>query len=376
MRLEVDDDVSLTRSGTVAEEEKIRERDAQQRVGGDAGRRIEVQVDDGLEREASEEDVWGGEEGSGRQSLVLVWLGVLLFGAMVGVGVFTFLNRGLEGPAEGLPSKRDSFLQSGWRERGHELIAGFLNAKTAEEKARYVIGGESEVERIREAMESGELDLPLLSTRMFAAVPVPRQMAAEGVFAMVYQQPKEIRLDHTLKPIFDLEVSYRTREPTFHEQASQALQNRKRSVNERRAIVFFSGLDEESLRLDWEVLVQTWHEKVLNLRRHGAVPDGRTFRVLMRAMHPVDLKQHRDGGSEVWVFLADPAYEFYRVAVKISDSGIAKKVGEKDWGNLSNSESNVYPATVRLAQDEEGDLVLVELLSWGFLGLESAEPLE
>ncbi len=263
--------------------------------------------------------------------------------------------------------RRYQFLRDGWTGVATEQLRGFMEAATPEEKAPYVIGGESRLEEMRAFYAEEEFDdgdIPLTAF-MHNELDMPDRQ--RGIFVMSYERPAQFSIREFFRPVAPLEVQYRVEEPDLLLSSFAMLENF--AMDPVRVIAYFKQ-EGDTLMLDWEVFVQTKYRLMREFTSFPRPGTSRMFRVNIQEDIPDSL--HADPELVRYYRIADPsnARDYVKVPVAVA-SVLGRTLSELNWIGGEVGETPVRTATVVLGWTTGADpkLRLEELVCWEFLGL-------
>ena len=286
------------------------------------------------------------------------------------VGVYLLRGGDSELPLKQLDRdlvKRNQFLRDGWKGAATEQLRGFLGAKTVEEKAGYVVGGESRLPEMRAFYEGREIDDSDTPLAAFIHHDLELPDRTRGIFLMRYERPAQFNIREFFRPVAPLEVQYRVEDPGLLLSSFAMLDHF--AMEPVRVMAFFK-LEGDELRLDWDVYAQT---KYRLLKEYSSFPrpgTSRVFRVIIQEDIPdylfVDPKLVR------YYRISEPsnAEDYVKVPVE-SSSQLGRALAELNWIGVEVDAVPTRTATVELEWTVGSDpkLRLKDLLCWEFLGL-------
>ncbi|MCH2063713.1 MAG: hypothetical protein MK194_08310 [Roseibacillus sp.] len=263
----------------------------------------------------------------------------------------------------------EHFIEQGWKDEASKALSGFLQARSAEEKARYVIGSDvlgSEMANFyRGASEIDESDTPIEGFSHQALDIVDRR---RGLFLMRFERPSQLKMSEFFRPVVPLEIQYDLKEPGL---LLSSLASRDRfAMDPVRVMAFFKEVDG-TLLLDWHVYTQTKYRIFKHFITGPRPGVGGVFRVMVREALPASAAETSAADTRTFR-LSDPAFGQDRITVVVPNDGLSGRVlSQLAWINMPDrSDQNRY-ATVRLSWTEEPEshIHLDEVICWEFLGL-------
>lgn len=267
---------------------------------------------------------------------------------------------------------RMRFLRDGWKEQASGALAGFLQAETVEEKARYVLGGADRIEEMRAfydgAARIDDSDTPL---DVFSHLDLDISDKKRGLFLMQYERPAQFDMRELFRPVAPLEVQHNLEEPGLLLSAFSARENF--AMESMRVMAFFKEVDG-TLLLDWDVFAQTKYRTFQHFVNHPNSGNSKVFRVMVREEMPastaVDVTKYR------FYRFSDPAHagDYLQVPVAV-DSAVGRVLSDLAWVNIPGKQAQDRYATVELAWSNESDprVYLRNVICWEFLGLGGVE---
>jgi hypothetical protein len=263
---------------------------------------------------------------------------------------------------------RNRFLRDGWKTYSSNTLVGFLRARSPEEKARHVLGGEERLATMREfylnEQEVDDSDTPI---EAFSHFDLDIADKKRGLFLMQYERPAQYDIREFFRPVAPLEIQHRLEEPDLLLSAFAARENF--AMQPVRVMAFFKEVDNKLL-LDWDVYTQT---KYRTLRHFATYPQpgvSRVFRVMVREVLPAS--QGVDGLRHRYFRFSDPAHAQDNVDVVVAvETAPGRILFELAWINLPDREAQNRYATVELAwtREEHPQVILRKVICWEFLGL-------
>jgi hypothetical protein len=321
----------------------------------------------------------GGQEASGGKvpGVLIIFLALaLVISGLVVLGMY-LLGRSGENETDLAPRidralvERNRFLREGWKAEAAGQLRGFLEAETVEDRARYVMGGETRLDEMRRFYAGGEIegtDTPLAAFSHFDLQLADRQ---RGLFLMRYERPAQFNMREFFRPVAPLDVQYDVGEPGLLLSSFAMLENF--AMDPVRVMAFFKREDGE-LKLDWDVFVQTKYRMLKSFSSYPQPGQRKVFRVILEE----DLSVLREMDTEVERIyrLSDPANGDDHVKVSVPvDSELGQILSVMNWVGLVVDEKPSRTATVVLewTKDREPELRMSEMMCWEFIGL-GGEP--
>ncbi len=264
---------------------------------------------------------------------------------------------------------RERFLEQGWKSEASNALAGFLQARSSEEKARHVIGGDvlmREMEKFYTGVsEIDESDTPV---NAFSHQQLDIMDRRRGLFLMRFERPSQLKMSEFFRPVAPLEIQHDLKEPGL---LLSAFSTRERFAMEPVRVMAFFKEEEGKLLLDWKVYTQTKYrifKHFINAPRPGA---GGVFRVMIRETLPVTKTGTNTNAGRTFS-LSDPAFARDQVTVSVLNDELPGRIlSELAWINIPDRRDQNRYATVRLSwtNASESQIHLDEVICWEFLGL-------
>lgn len=274
-------------------------------------------------------------------------------------------------PEERNEEERRSFLRDGWKAASAKVLTGFMGAASLEEKARYIIGGDSRLQDLREFYGAekaiDETDTP---SDLFSHFDLDIADRERGLFMMQYERPAQYDVREFFRPVAPLEIQHNLEDPDLLLSAFAARENF--AMDSVRVMAFFKEVANKLL-LDWDVYTQT---KYRTLRHFISFPQpgkSKVFRVLAREALPGGQPLEAVDVSEERTFrFSDPAHAYDQVDVTVGGkTTVGQILADLAFVNLPGREPQNRYATVKLAwsEDSEPRIYLEEVICWEFLNL-------
>ena len=263
---------------------------------------------------------------------------------------------------------RENFLKDGWKSATTKTLAGFLQAQSHAEKARYIIGGESRLQDMADfyagVAEVDESDTPVDA---FSHLDLDIVDKRRGLFLMRFERPPQLKMTEFFRPVAPLEIQHKLEEPGLLLSAFAARE--RFSMDPVRVMAFFKE-EGDRLLLDWDVYTQTKYRKFKHFITAPSPGQEGTFRVMVREAPPANGAEVEDGDRSFR--LSDPAFYKDQLTVSVPREGLAGRIlSDLAWINIPDRRAENRYATVRLSwsREEESRVQLEEVVCWEFLGL-------
>ena len=251
-----------------------------------------------------------------------------------------------------------------WQTQTRETLRAFLAAKTEAEKARYVIGGEQTLQRLKPIWGKKLLQDEGISEEFFAAINSGDEKQTPPIYLMVYQLPAHHQIKHYSNPLVSMEVTLgaETLDPM-----TQSLRNPAISETPPLSIHAYFKQTPEGLRIDWDIYLQTRHRSLNHFFESAAVGEKSTFRVI--AVQDIPLRHESKMMRQVYR-ITDPAYltDSYRVFTP-SGAPAAEQLSVIDWRQKTGKIAEFAPITISLQKLANDEMLIEKLVCWEFEGL-------
>ena len=249
-----------------------------------------------------------------------------------------------------------------------EALDNFLAARTAEDRAKWVIGGEGKVEQIRNFYGRDKYEFENLKSENFAIFPMGEVDRARGIMMMDYVRPRQFKLEDFFRPIATMELQLKVETPGIHIW-SGALED-SFQMEAQRVRVFLKKVDGKYL-IDWDTLVQTQFRLLRDFANNPIAGNEGEFRVFI--VEDVTSTLKKSDVSRVYR-IADPAHSLEdQVTVEINrDSEVGQILEEIAWTDKEGlGPDNGRLATLRLSwsSDTKPVIQIEEFICWEFLGV-------
>lgn len=256
----------------------------------------------------------------------------------------------------------------GWKQDASDVLAGFMTAKSPEERMAYVIANDGVPEELGRFYPSGsdDMDTPL---QYFVHRVGTEQDHQRGIFRMQYRQPSQTDMRHYFAPIGSLDKAMGVKGATLIDMAHAIDKSHMSAPVE--ILAFFKKTDG-GLKLDASVFMQCKFRTFRSFVDFPRLGDKKIFRVKMS--EAID-HEHRENKNIRTYRIEDCAYadDYVNVSVR-GDSEIGRLLTPLNWRG-TDREYQSRTATIELGWSEEkpARLQLERLICWEFLGL-GGEP--
>jgi len=248
-----------------------------------------------------------------------------------------------------------------------KVLNDFFKAKTAEEKAQYVIGGASRADEIREFYASEERQGTKLAAENFIAFPMEQSDKDRGIFLMDYHRPKQFKLSEFFRPIASMEIQMQVETPSIIVWSGALLDNFE--MEAQRARAFFKKIDGV-YKLDWDTLVQTQFRTLRDFTDYPSPGSSGVFRVFVIEDVTTTMKKNPD--LRVYRVVDAAHVDDDQVTVEVpQNSEVGQLLAPFNWTDQPGKTVQGTTATVRLkwTDDPEPELVIDEIICWEFLNI-------
>ncbi|MEJ6634427.1 MAG: hypothetical protein QNL77_01815 [Akkermansiaceae bacterium] len=246
-----------------------------------------------------------------------------------------------------------------------EVLDGFLQAETAEERVKYIIGGDSRIEELR-AFYSSEEDVDeALDLENFTAFPMAEVDYERGIFLLDYHRPMQFNFTEFFRPIATLEVSLKVEKPSLSVRSGALVDNFK--MDAKRARAFFKKI-AGTYKLDWDTMVQTQFRLFRDFTDFSAPGRTGVFRVYLIEDVTTTVQENPD--LRIYRVVDAAHSDEDQITVEVSKSStVGQLLTPFHWTDQPGKMVRVTTATVRLRWTSEPDprIVIDEILCWEYL---------
>jgi hypothetical protein len=263
-------------------------------------------------------------------------------------------------PAESDPT----ILSLTWQNHAREVLGNFFQATTAEEKARYVIGGLQTVERLRSTWGDQLLEETAIPVEDFAPIFTGSEEGIIPIYLLMYDRPVQYQIKTFFRPLVSMEVMQGAEQldpltktltdPSNFEQAPLKVQ-------------IYLKPCEDGLRLDYDLYLQTRYRTLQQFVDKAPVNAEGTFRVVLVEDAPLPVEKKK----QLRIYrITDPVHlsDSYRCCAS-STSEIAQKMSDIHWYGIPGKKAHFAAATVTLRKISAETILLEKLVCWDFDGL-------
>lgn len=302
------------------------------------------------------------------------WLsGLLLLGIMAGGTYFylTFVKPAQVSGQVDLPApkaKSDYLSPLSWRAEAMDVLERFLTAKTPQEKARYVIGGQNTVARLQAYWGQQLYQETAVDAHDFAAIFTGNEEGELPVYLLMYDRPVQYDMKTFFRPLVSMEVIQGVERL---DPLTKTLTEPQHFEQEALKIGAYFKPGDDGLRLDYDLYLQTRYRTLHAFAESAAVNSLGTFRVVM--VEDVPLADEKRKQLRVYR-ITDPMHldDSFRVCTSYQ-SDVAQRLQEIHWYGTIGKKADFAAATVTIRKITQDTLLLESLVCWDFEGL-AGEP--
>ncbi|MDG1358477.1 MAG: hypothetical protein P8P36_09815 [Akkermansiaceae bacterium] len=316
--------------------------------------------------------------GSGNEARFVWIVLIVLLSVIIGLAAWlayqdegAVVEGGLQAEAEGSVTAeelRQEWITHGWKKEASQVLAGFMAAKSIDERMKYAIANDGVLDDLREFYPPGsdDRDTPI---EFFAHRSGAIQDHERGIFRMQYRQPGQVELSEYFAPIGTLDKIMEIKGATLIDMA-YAID--KSNVSAPIAVVAFFKGTEEGLKLDASIFIQGKFRTFRSFVDYPKLGHKKIFRVAISESIDHELRDDQQYRS---YRIQDFAYpeEHVNVAVK-ADSKIGRALADINWRGM-NREYQSRNATIELgwSKDKPARLQIERFICWEFLGVGGAD---
>lgn len=263
------------------------------------------------------------------------------------------------------------YIRTGWKEDAYQALNGFLQAKTAQEKASYVLHGDALLNKMKAFYGDATINDSDTPAEAFSVLNLSEEDRRRGLFMLVFDQPPQFSMRDFFRPLASLEVQYGLSEADLLLTSLARVSNF--AIDPMRVHAFFRRTPD-GLKLDWEIFVQTKYRLLQNFLEDPQIANKATFRVFI--MEDVSDQRFSIVTSRTYR-IADPANTDYsaRIVVPV-DSDVGRQLSVINWVGSDGNKPITRTATLELEWRGSGDqahIAINRFLCWEFMGLGGEE---
>lgn len=271
-------------------------------------------------------------------------------------------------PPGGDPAAKEAkYIRVGWQKDAYQLLRGYVEATTSEEKLPYILNGDALSSRLEDFYGGSAINDSDTPADAFSIYELSEDDRKRGLFMMVYDQPPQFEMKEFFRPLASLEVQYGIDEADLLLSTLARVGNF--AMEPLRVHAFFKRTPE-GLKLDWEIFAQTKYRTFQNFTELPETGQIAVFRVFI--VEDVPDKGRLEAGTRTYR-VADPANttDTARVNVRV-DSEIGRTLSIINWRGVKDARPITRTATVELkwtGEPSAPELEINRFICWEFLGL-------
>lgn len=247
------------------------------------------------------------------------------------------------------------------------MATHFFQAKTAEEKARYVIGGTETVKRLQSTWGNQLFEETAIPVEDFAPIFTDNSEATIPIYLLMYDRPVQFQLKTFFRPLVSMEVMQGA------EQLDPLTKTLTDPANFEQAplkVQIYLKPCEDGLRMDYDLYLQTRYRTLQQFVDQAPLNAEGTFRVILVEDAPLPVEKKK----QLRIYrITDPVHltDSYRCCAS-STSEIAQKMSDIHWYGTPGKKAHFAAATVTLRKISAETILLEKLVCWDFDGLAGA----
>jgi len=287
--------------------------------------------------------------------------------------IYVFNNMGrnavppvVDSPGGAGKAGEDDYLRNGWRRDAASVLKSYVDATTAEEKAPYIIGGKTSVEKLNDYYGGSHIDDSDTPAEAFSVFDLSMEDRKRGLFMMIYDQPPQFEMREFFRPVASLEVQYGLVDADLL--LSSVARASNFAMEPVRVFAMFKKTSE-GMKLDWDMFAQTKYRSFRNFIEIPTSGQKGVFRIFV--VEDVPDQGKTVAGIRTYR-IADPANttDSTRINVKI-DSEAGRSLSIINWRGNKEGQPITRTATVELewAGEDSPQLTISRFICWEFLGL-------
>lgn len=251
-----------------------------------------------------------------------------------------------------------------WQTSARATLKNFLQATTLEEKARYVIGGQETLQRLRTQWGDQLLHEEPIREEDFAAIVIPDAQEESPTYLLMYQRPAQYDIKKFLRPLVTMEVMQGA---DSLDPLTSTLTNPANFELQPLHVYAYFKHTANGLQLDWDIYLQTRYRMLHQFAEKSPAGSEATFRVI--AVQDVPLPEEKKMQRKIYR-ITDLAHitDSYRIYTP-SDSTVAQQMIPIDWYQVIDQKAQFIPVTIVLKKMPNEELLLKSLICWDFEGL-------
>jgi len=319
----------------------------------------------------------------GGNGILLGIAGLALFLGLIGGGYFLMAKFRVDpipadygtNPSPAVDGRPPVSSESTWRAKEdllafHEaknVLEAFLTAETAEEKAKYILGGAERLDELREFYSSEQFKDDPLAAENFTSFPMQSSDLDRGIYLMDYHRPKQFKFSEFFRPVPTLEQLMEVESASILVWPGALKDNFEMAA--RRARAFFKKVDGV-YKLDWDTLVQTQFRTFRDFTDFPVPGGSGVFRLFI--IEDVTTTVLKDTDNRIFRMI-DAAYVVDdQITVEIANnSEVGRLLDRFTWTDKLGAEIKGTTVTLRLRWSSEvkPKLQIDKVICWEFLGV-------
>lgn len=298
---------------------------------------------------------------------------IVLLGILSGAGFYLYQQVLRKAPQSGSTTiikaddptiKAAEYARDGWKREAQQTLDNFINAKTLEEKAQFVIGGRETMLRLEKLYGPSIMDERETPADAFVAMPLGDEDLSRNIYLMAYDRPAQFEMSKFFRPLASIEVQQGL--STLDPLTESFTHVSNFAMDPMKIQAFFKKTDHGML-LDWDVYLQTRHRTLKRFIEDAKPGQSGVFRTLIVE----DVPLADDAANDLLVYrIGDPAHmvDTYRIGVPRT-SPIAASLAKINWRGTKNITPNVATVTLELTKSDLGIPSIKRFVCWEFEGL-------
>lgn len=314
------------------------------------------------------------EKAGGGGAGILWGLAVLTFVGLLAGGYYLFQEHrvksgeGVVNPLDA-PTTRTAARPTfdGVEKEALTLLEGFLDAKTPEEKARFVINGEEALPEMKAYYGGGGIEKDNIRADYFSEWAMDTTDTDRGIFLLEYDRPKQFKMSELFSPVTDIKTHLTLEEPDLQTKSLAMRENFE--MEAERARIFLKQKDGKLL-LDWHTYVQTKDRTFRDFINFPVAGRKKVFRLFIAEEVGTILR----GDPALREYrLVDPAHSREDVAKVFVErkTEVGKILEELAWTDVIGKAPHGKSITLELewSNEPEPKLKIPRIICWEFLGV-------
>jgi hypothetical protein len=268
------------------------------------------------------------------------------------------------------PKHAASLTAFTWEGQARSVLRSFLNARTPEEKARWVIGGKATVDRLHTLWGERLFAEDAIDPDDFAAILTGEEQNDVPIYLLLFDRPVQMDIKKYLRPLVSMEVMQGT-EPL--DPLTKTLTEPENFEMPPLKIEAYFKQTADGLRLDCDLYLQTRHRTLHTFAEAAPIGTSAVFRVII--IEDVPLLPEKKKQRRVYR-ITDPIHieDSYRISTE-QNSPTSQQLSPIHWYGITGVKSQFAAATVTLRKQSAEEIHLENLICWDFDGLAGAPGL-